>query len=228
MDALTLNDLTFTYPACAAPAINNIDLRVKEGEFVLLCGSIRSIGICYRNRSDPIDTPDIRHAGRYDHKIRSVIMSRSFHESSCLLSGYDNIHPVTFGKDPAKRCCKSRIIVNDKYAPDILTCCAVLSFAAPHLFDHLSEFFDIDRARTPRKRRCHRAGIFDRPPVLIITDEYHLIIILFFLFAELLEIFRKCSVCCDTGRKIQDIKCSGSTCRNAVKCSRIRRKLIPH
>ncbi|MBR5745893.1 MAG: energy-coupling factor ABC transporter ATP-binding protein [Clostridia bacterium] len=39
MDALTLNDLTFTYPACAAPAIKNIDLRVKEGEFVLLCGN---------------------------------------------------------------------------------------------------------------------------------------------------------------------------------------------
>lgn len=38
MELFTLQDLTFTYPGGAAPALRDISLSVKAGEFILLCG----------------------------------------------------------------------------------------------------------------------------------------------------------------------------------------------
>ena len=38
MAHLAVKDLTFTYPNCAKPAIEGIDLTVEKGEFLAVCG----------------------------------------------------------------------------------------------------------------------------------------------------------------------------------------------
>ena len=38
MALLAVENLTFTYPNCAAPAIENVSLTVEKGEFLALCG----------------------------------------------------------------------------------------------------------------------------------------------------------------------------------------------
>lgn len=38
MTVLRINKLSFTYPEMAKPALKNIDLEIKEGDFVVLCG----------------------------------------------------------------------------------------------------------------------------------------------------------------------------------------------
>ncbi|MBQ9673401.1 MAG: energy-coupling factor ABC transporter ATP-binding protein [Ruminococcus sp.] len=39
MEILSVKNLSFTYPECTERALNNINLTVKEGEFVVLCGA---------------------------------------------------------------------------------------------------------------------------------------------------------------------------------------------
>ncbi|MBP5330256.1 MAG: ABC transporter ATP-binding protein [Lachnospiraceae bacterium] len=42
MEILNVEDLTFTYPGVSKPALNNIGLKLYEGEFAVLCGSTGS------------------------------------------------------------------------------------------------------------------------------------------------------------------------------------------
>ncbi|WP_037272008.1 ABC transporter ATP-binding protein [Ruminococcus flavefaciens] len=42
MEILAVNDLTFTYPLCSSPALNNISFHLNSGEFTVLCGATGS------------------------------------------------------------------------------------------------------------------------------------------------------------------------------------------
>ncbi len=42
MEILAVNDLTFTYPQCSSPALNNINFTLNSGEFAVLCGATGS------------------------------------------------------------------------------------------------------------------------------------------------------------------------------------------
>ncbi|MBO4415799.1 MAG: ATP-binding cassette domain-containing protein [Lachnospiraceae bacterium] len=42
MEMLSVKDLTFTYPNADKPAVHNVDLKVDEGEFIVLCGKTGS------------------------------------------------------------------------------------------------------------------------------------------------------------------------------------------
>lgn len=42
MDLLEVEDLTFTYPQCAAPAVRNVTFRAEKGSFSVLCGATGS------------------------------------------------------------------------------------------------------------------------------------------------------------------------------------------
>ncbi len=42
MDLLEVEDLTFTYPQCAAPAVRNVSFRAEKGSFSVLCGATGS------------------------------------------------------------------------------------------------------------------------------------------------------------------------------------------
>lgn len=38
MEVITIKDLTFTYPRVSKPALKNVDLSIKQGEFITICG----------------------------------------------------------------------------------------------------------------------------------------------------------------------------------------------
>jgi len=42
MEILAVKDLSFTYPQCAHPAVQNVSFAVERGEFVVLCGATGS------------------------------------------------------------------------------------------------------------------------------------------------------------------------------------------
>ncbi len=42
MDLLEVENLTFTYPLCASPAVRNVSFRLQEGVFAVLCGATGS------------------------------------------------------------------------------------------------------------------------------------------------------------------------------------------
>jgi energy-coupling factor transport system ATP-binding protein len=42
VDLLEVEDLTFTYPQCAAPAVRNVSFRAEKGSFSVLCGATGS------------------------------------------------------------------------------------------------------------------------------------------------------------------------------------------
>ena len=42
MDLLTVENLTFTYPLCSSPAVQDVSFAVQEGEFTVLCGATGS------------------------------------------------------------------------------------------------------------------------------------------------------------------------------------------
>ncbi len=42
MEILKIEDITFTYPLCTAPAVDGVTISIGEGEFVVLCGATGS------------------------------------------------------------------------------------------------------------------------------------------------------------------------------------------
>ena len=42
MEILAVEDLTFTYPLCSSPALENVSFTVNEGEFIAVCGATGS------------------------------------------------------------------------------------------------------------------------------------------------------------------------------------------
>lgn len=42
MEILAVENLTFTYPKCTAPAVRDVSLRLEKGEFAVLCGATGS------------------------------------------------------------------------------------------------------------------------------------------------------------------------------------------
>ncbi|MBO5257906.1 MAG: ABC transporter ATP-binding protein, partial [Clostridia bacterium] len=42
MDLLAVENLTFTYPLCSSPAVQDVSFTVQEGEFTVLCGATGS------------------------------------------------------------------------------------------------------------------------------------------------------------------------------------------
>ena len=42
MDLLEVENLTFTYPLCASPAVRDVSFRMEEGSFAVLCGATGS------------------------------------------------------------------------------------------------------------------------------------------------------------------------------------------
>lgn len=42
MEILAVKDLSFTYPQCRSPAVENVDLSIESGEFAVICGATGS------------------------------------------------------------------------------------------------------------------------------------------------------------------------------------------
>ena len=42
MEFLTVENLTFTYPLCSSPAVQDVSFTMQEGEFTVLCGATGS------------------------------------------------------------------------------------------------------------------------------------------------------------------------------------------
>ena len=93
MDAFTLENLTFTYPNCPEPAVRDLTLTVKKGEFLLLCGASGSGKTTLLRQLKPALSPSGSRQGKIQYQgvsLEDLDFSRQSREIGFVLQDPEN------------------------------------------------------------------------------------------------------------------------------------------
>lgn len=72
MEIITIEDLTFAYPDCSDKVLDNINMRINAGEFVLICGNSGSGKTTLAKHMKPVLTPKGKVSGNVLYKGKNI------------------------------------------------------------------------------------------------------------------------------------------------------------